>query len=113
MPRATLSVQDITTSGLVATYANGDAANGHQFANDGDVFLHVKNGGTAAITVTVPTPAKVSGLDVADVSVSVGAGGEAFIGPFDPTLFNQSGGVTYVNLSADTSVTLAALRLKR
>jgi hypothetical protein len=109
MARQTLTVQTIDLDGLEATYtaANGD---GHSFANDGRVLLHVKNGDAADKTITVQTPATVEGVDVAEVTVTVPAGEERFIGLFSRKIFNQSGGVVYVDYSATTSVTIAALK---
>jgi hypothetical protein len=33
------------------------------------------------------------------------------IGPFDSSIFNQAGGLVYVDLSGATSVTLAAIHI--
>jgi len=110
MARATLTVQEISLAGITPSYtaAEGD---GNSFANDGDVFLQVKNAGSE-ITVTIQTPAKVGGVDVEEITVVVPATtGDKMIGPFEPTIFNQSGGVVYVDYSAVTSVTVAAIKL--
>ncbi len=109
MARVNLVVQRISPTGTSVTYTAGDATNGHSFRNDGSVVLHVKNGGTAAVTVTIPTPAKVAGMDVADASFSVAAGGDVFAGPFSPSVFNQADGTVWVDLSAASGVTLAAI----
>lgn len=111
MARTALTVQTISRSGIAPSYASGDAANGHQFSNNGKTFLHVKNGGGSSITVTIQTPGSVDGLAVADRTVTVANGAEKMIGPFPTTTYNQSGGLVYVDLSADTSVTLAAFYL--
>lgn len=112
MARAVLTVQKILPSGLAPSYAAGNLADGHEFANDGNVFLHVKNTGGGACTVTVQTPTTFGGMALADASVSVPATtGDRMIGPFDPAYFNQAGGLVYVDLSTATGVTLAAIKL--
>lgn len=112
MARAVLSVQKVVPSGLQPVYSAGDLANGHEFANDGNVFLHVKNTGGGACTVTVQTPATVGGMAIAEAIVSVPATtGDRMIGPFNTTIFNQVGGLVYVDLSTATGVTLAAIKL--
>lgn len=105
MARTDLAPQRINQTGIdpVYTAANVD---GHSVSNgDGRVILHVKNGDAAAHTVTVVTPRKVDGMDVADLTVSVPAGGERLMGPFPPVTFGR---VVDVNFSAVTSVTVAA-----
>lgn len=107
MARTALEPQRVTQAGLAPVY---EAANvdGHSVANDrSDVVLHVKNGGTAAITVTVVTPQTIHGLDVADRALSIPAGGEVIAGRFPRDTY---GGVLTVNFSAVTSVTVAALK---
>lgn len=111
MARTALTVQTISRSGLAPSYSNGDATNDHQFLNDGKTFVHVKNGGGSSITVTIQTPGSVDGLAVADRDVTVANGAEKMIGPFPTATYNQSGGLVYLDLSADTSVTLAAFKL--
>lgn len=111
MARTTLSVQTIDVDGLEASYtaANGD---GHSFANDGRVILHVKNDDAADKTITIQTPATTrEGVDIDEVEVTVTAGEDRFIGPFSRKNFNQASGVVYVDYSAVTSVTIAALKV--
>ena len=110
MARTSLTVQDIGLSGLTPSYSSANA-DGNSFANDGDVFLHVKNGSGSDITLTIQTPAKVDGVDIEEVTVTVTAGSEEMVGAFPTTTFNQSGGVVYVDYSAVTTVTVAAIKL--
>jgi len=106
-----LTAQQIVNTGLAPTYAAAASA-GNDFANDGRVFLHVKNTSGNDITVTIATPRKVDGLDVAEDTVSVvKTTGEKFIGPFSPETFNQVGGLVYVTYSAVTNVSVALFRL--
>ena len=103
-----LTVQKPGIAGLTPTYSAADAT-GNTFPNDGNTIVHIKNGGGSSITVTLPTPGKVAGVDIADPTVSIGAGAEKFIGPFDPRAFAQSDGSVLVNYSGVTTVTVAAL----
>lgn len=102
MARSALSVQRINRNGLTPAY---EAANvdGNSFTNSGHQFLHLKNGGTAAQTITIQTPLQVHGLAVADLSVSVAAGSEVMLGPFPQRTF---GGEVLVDYSAVTSLTV-------
>jgi hypothetical protein len=106
-----MTVQQISRDGIVPSYDAGDAVNGHEFANNGKTFLHVKNGGGSSINVTIPTPGSVDGLAVAERIVAVAAGAEKMMGPFPTATYNQAGGLVYVDLSDATSVTLDAFRI--
>ena len=112
---ATLTVQEMdVTNGLSATYAAASGG-GDDFANDGDVFLHVKNGGAGSVTVninSVPANASVQGIGtipVPDPAIAVANGTEKLIGPFPPSRFNNSTGKVSVSYSGVTSVTVAAI----
>lgn len=105
---AVLTVQEATLTGVAPTYVAADAA-GDSFPNLSGTVLSVKNASAAAITVTVNSTAPCNyGFDH-DVAVSVPAGSERTIGPFEARRFGSSVGVAY---SAVTSVTVAALRVK-
>jgi hypothetical protein len=111
MPRTALVLQEVAVNGVVPSYVAGDAANGHQFPNDGKSFLHVKNGGGSPINVTLQVPVKFNGLTITNPVIAVANGSEKMIGPFDSSIFNQAGGLVYVDLSGATSVTLAAIHI--
>lgn len=110
MARTEITYQQIARTGLEQTYAAANA-DGNKFSNDGRMFLHVKNGGGAPITVTIQTPGTVDDLAIADQAVVVTNAEERMIGPFPPTIYNQSDRMVYVDYSAVTSVTVALLRL--
>jgi hypothetical protein len=110
MARSVLAVQTPTFAGIVPAFTAANV-DGHSIANDGSTVLHVKNGGGAPINVTCQTPAKFAGLDVAEDIVSVSNGSEKIIGPFSPAAFNQGAGEVYVDFSAITSVTVAAIKV--
>ena len=111
MARTALTVQTIALAGIVPAYVAGDAVNHHEFLNDGKVFLHVKNGGGAPINVTVKAAVSHDGFTLTDKVVAVANGAEKMIGPFQSSTCNFSGGLVNVDLSAATSVTLAAFKL--
>jgi hypothetical protein len=90
----------------------GDSTNGMNFQNDGNMFIHAKNTNAAQRTLTILTPARVAGVDVADVAVVLPlTTGDKMIGPFDPTIFNQSDGTVNVDLDASAGVTIAVFKL--
>lgn len=105
---AALNAQRMALSGLQPTYAS--AASGGDTAPVGnDIVLHVKNGGSSAVTVTVGTPGKVGDLDISDASQEIAAGKEAFI-PMR-SVYRQSTGRASVAYDGVTSVTVAVLQL--
>lgn len=110
MARTALTVQDLAASGIVPSYAAANV-DGNSIHGDGKTFLHVKNAG-AQITVTVQTPATVSGLAVAEQVVIIPATtGDKMLGPFPANTYNQVDGDVYVDYSSVTTVTVAALRM--
>lgn len=110
MARSALTYQQIDRDGVVPSYASANA-DGNSLANDGRMFLHVKNGSGSSINVTVETPGTVDGNAVADKVVAVAAGSEKMIGPYPPDVYNQSDGTMYIDYSAVTSVTVGVLRI--
>ena len=116
---ADLTIQDVVEGGLAASYAAA-AAGGDAVLNlQGDVFLHVKNGDVSSHTVTVTaqdTSEDVPGfgnMTKANLAVAVPASGERFIGPFPRQAFNDANGKVQITYDDVTSVTIAALTLKR
>ena len=107
---AALSNQSVVRAGLNPAYAAA-AGGGDTFRPGRKVYLHVKNGHTAAQTVTVATPGSVIGLDIADVSVSVPNAGERVIGPFPPEHFAGSGGLANITYSGVTALTIGVFEL--
>lgn len=113
MARTALASLPVVDEGVVVamTAANAD---GHSIAGGGDAILLVKNDGAGSINVTIQTAAQMDGLDVADQVVAVAAGVQKAIGPFRPTTYDRASGATdagkvYVDFSAVTSLTVAAL----
>ena len=106
---ATLTVQTISRTGLEPTYGSA-AAGGDEFANSGDEFIHIKNGDASSHTLTIETPATVDGLAVADRTVSIPAGEERMVGPFQAATYNDSGGLVQLTYDGVTSVTIAIIK---
>lgn len=111
---ADLATQEITLGGLGAAYAAAGAG-GDTLTPGEDVFLHVKNGGAGAITVTIVTPnTSIGGLAITDAGGSVPAAGDRFFGPFPAQHFARSSdGKADITYSGVTSVTLAVLKAPR
>ena len=113
---ATLTVQTITESGKVATYASCEGG-GDVVENDGSVFLHLKNasGGELTVTITAQTTtvdtSLYGDLTKANATQAIAASGEAFIGPFPPSAYNNTSSQIAITYSGVTSLTIAALRL--
>ena len=112
MARTTLAVQQIERSGLAPAYSAANV-DGHAVPNNGVTFIQVKNVSGSPVTVTIQLPQTVDGQTVPNKTVSVPATtGDRMIGPFTPALYNQPNtDQVYVDFSAVTSVTVAALRL--
>lgn len=105
---AVLGTQPIGRPGGPASYA-AVSAGGDKFSPGDHTFVHVKNGSAAAVTVTIVTPVVESGFAVADLSLAVAAGGDAFIGPLPAWLFRDTDGYGSISYSAAASVTAAVL----
>lgn len=105
--RTAIALQSIpkNNGAQIATVA-ADSVNGMQFQNDGTVELHVAQG-TGARVVTVRSVPCSHGR-TSDVVVNVAANFQATLGPFDPSLFNQAGGVVNVDFDAATNTTVGA-----
>ena len=114
MSRVSLTVQQIDrdASGLAATHTAPSSTELSIPNNDGRIFLDVKNTGDTTQTVTVQTPGSVAGLDIEDLVATVApTTGDIMVGPFPPSVFNQSNGSVYVDLSATTTMTVGCFRL--
>jgi len=111
MSRTTLTVQQIVTAANGLAVALTTAGTQHSFANDGRVFLYVRNTG-AAKTLTMTTPNTVQGLAIADQTATITATtGDQMFGPFPPSLYNNSDGTVYVDLDTVTSASIGVVRL--
>lgn len=84
MPRVDVPVTQITRTGVApATEVNGDATNNHSVANDGSVWIEVRNSGsTVARVVSARFPNTVDGQTVPARTWSIPTSSTRRIGPF-------------------------------
>ena len=116
MPRTAIPIQEIANQSAIdnISWTAADAANNHEFENDGDTLLLAKCTDASGKTVTVVSVADEHGRS-GDKAISVSATtGFSIGGPFLPTIWNGAGtNKTSVNVSAATGLSLAAVRIKR
>lgn len=119
MARTVLSLQTTARTGTAITYSAA-TADGHAIDNTSErVVFHVKNGSGSPVTVTIDAIAMTDDgtLAVSDRTVSVPGGEERIIGPFPNSFYGQADvglsltKAVYINTSAQTSVTYAAIKL--
>lgn len=108
---ATLTMQKPTLSGIALTYSNCSAGGDEFVNNSGRVCIHVKNGNTAAQTVTVNSQKPCDQGYDHDVVVSIPASSDRLIGPFTTDRFNDANGKVQITYSGVTSMTIAAIEL--
>ena len=110
MARVAIARQMVSDAGLVPIYspANPD---GHSVENSGGkLLLHVRNCGEKDVVVTIRTGYTVSGLKLEDRCVEVPAGGERFIGPLNPQVYNRpDSSEVWLDYSGTEYVEIAAL----
>lgn len=113
MARTALASQTVVDEGITValTAANVD---GHKIAGGGEVILLVQNDDAAPVNVTIQTASTQDGLAVADQVVAVAAGALKAIGPFRSSTYDRASGsadagMVYVDFSAVTDLTCAAL----
>ncbi len=106
---ALLTPQQAKITGTVVTYAAASA--GGDTVRPGErTELRVRNGGTAAITVTIVTPNQTKyGQPDPDIPVAVAAGAEVAIGPIPSDLADPTSGAVGITYSAAAGVTVAAV----
>jgi hypothetical protein len=105
---AQLTVQKIALTGVSPVY-NVASITGDSFINNGRTYVHVKNGGASAVTVTLDSKQLSNyGTDV-DIIISIPAGAERVIGFLDPLRFSNDLGIANIAYSAVTSVTVSII----
>lgn len=107
---AVVATQSLRRDGLAALYVPASAG-GDTFSPGQTTFLHVRNSGGSSIVMTVPTYwYVVPNIKSADLTVTVPAGQERFVGPFPRRVFvDPSTGAASATCSVTTNVTLAIL----
>lgn len=111
MARVSLARQLLSDAGLVAAYSPA-MVEGHTFENNGRAILHIRNDGLSPVNVTILSGYVKSGLKLADRVIAVAADTSIFVGPFDPTVYNQSdggAGQVYIDYSSVEGVSIAVL----
>lgn len=108
---ADLSVQKITSAGVVASLAAAGAT-GDTFANNGIEYIEVKNAhASTARTVTINAQRACDYGGDHDITVSVAASTTKKIGPFSVKWFNNADGKVEVTYSSNADLTIGAFRL--
>lgn len=109
---ADLTVQDVARTGLNASYSAA-ASGGDAFGNNGNTFVHVKNGDASSKTVTLASQysSPPVGTAQSDLSVTIPAGEERMIGPFPQSGYNDGDSKVQISYDAVTSVTLAVISM--
>lgn len=102
---AALTIQAPSPSGTNLSFTAA-AAGGDTFTNDGRTYVRVKNGHSAAQTVTATALYACNHGTLHNSVVSVPAGGERDIGPFPAARFGDPVSLSY---SGVTALTLAAV----
>jgi hypothetical protein len=99
MPRLDMPVTTITRAGVAPpAEVVGDPANNHQFANDGETFLIVRNAGaTVARVVSVVFSRSVDGFVPAPRTVSVPVGATRYLGTYPPVDYGSTVAVNVDN----------------
>ncbi len=114
MARALLTVQPVVPTGMWPTLTAASVS-GNMFTNsERGTFVLIRNGHTAAVSVTIPSTFSRDGLVLAARVVSVPAGADRLIGPVLGENHNQLSGVdtgnTYIDYSLVTAISVAVMR---
>ena len=113
---ATITAQQITQAGVEPTTVT-PASGGDKLKNTAIQFFHVQNGSGSTITATVvPVVTTVvdpllGTLKKENAVLSLAAGKEGFLGPFEVDAFNDVDGMITITCSATANIKLAALYL--
>ena len=97
----------LTLIGSGGSEVTGDAANEHDFDNDGNTVLVVRNAGSTSRTVEIVVQQTVDGQTPPVKSLTLANAAHFVVGPFSPTAYNIAGKVQ-VNVD-HTEVRLQAL----
>jgi len=113
-PLVQLPVQLIDTDGTNIVFRDA-ALLGHEYINNGNTWLHIKNG-AMDVNITIVTTGYVDNepfvgvpLAIADRVITVPANSEMVIGIFPPSLYNDVDSKVLVLYDDISNVTVAAL----
>lgn len=117
MARTVITATVLTRNADTAppAFVAADAVNGMQVVAglDSRLYFHVKNTDVAAKTVTVKGRTYPNGVVNNSLAVTVGASSERLIGPFETGFYEQVDENYYIDFSAATGVTVAAIQLPK
>jgi len=113
MAEVRIEPQKTLKAGITPSYTGSlSAANTYMVRNNGRIMLHFKKTAAVDCVVTIQTPVEVSGLAVAENTVTVPATtGDKMIGPFPPSVFNDSNQDLRFTLSDVDGLTVAAIEV--
>ena len=108
---AILTVQTISLTGSVASYAAAEAA-GDSFPNANNrTFFTVVSAAGVDRTLTFNSQVNCDQGEDHDVAVVVSTGTTVRIGPFPPARFNDANGRVVVTYSSQVGLTVAAVQV--
>lgn len=93
MARGVVPVTEITRTGVAEpAETNGDATNNHVIANDGNMWIEVRNsnGASTARTLTIHLTGARDGQAPAPKTYSIAAAATRRIGPFPVSLYGSA-----------------------
>jgi hypothetical protein len=108
-----LTVQKLAATGITPEYTGSlSTGNTYKVRNNGRIYVHAKKTGAGACTATIETPKTVGGLDIDDQEVTIAATtGDVMIGPFPPSIYNDSSGDVNITFSEVTDLVVGAFEL--
>jgi hypothetical protein len=107
---ADLTVQRLSQTGLNPSFSAAGAS-GDTFTNDGNCWLHIKNGGASPVTVTITARTPCNHGTLHNLAITVPAGEERISPRLEQSRFNDSNGKVSISYSATTSVTVGVFGL--
>lgn len=113
MADVVLAAEKVSAAGRAPT-RNGalSVSDTYLVRNNGRTLLLFEKTGAGACAVTVQTPIRQGGLDVAERVINVPATtGDVAAGPFPPSLYNDGQGDLRFTLSEITGLTVAVVAL--
>lgn len=111
---ATLTTQVVNRGGAVPAYYSATST-GDAMACGSGMFLHAKNAGGSALTVTIVVPTARTyepNVNITSPAISISNASEKMIGPIDyQTFADPTTGLASLTYSTSTSLTVTAIQL--
>ena len=114
MADVAVAVQQTTRTGAAPTNTGSlSTSNTYYTKNNGNMVYHFLKTGSGDATITVQTPNKVDGNEIAEKTLTVVAAtsGDIVAGPFPPEVYNDSNGDIRFSSNNITGLTVAVLQL--